>query len=516
MRREVENKLNQLTRYYTQTLDLQKGLLLCFRREEDGGYMHTLCRGQLPKNMGFRPERVEGHRLDKILRGSVLRRMTRVYNAAWAGKIRTMEGGSKRRGVRFLAVFHLRREGDKVIEVIVSAMEITDLKNTESELRAAKLRAESADKAKSDFLAVMSHEIRTPMNSVIGFTSLLRTSKLTEEQEQYVKMIETSGEGLLEIINDVLDISKIEAGRMELSLEAVEVTMLAHEVVALLASRADEKEVMLEVRLLNEIPEEVHTDRARLRQILINLMGNAIKFTASGSVTLEMGYGPGSELHFKVIDTGIGIPEESMERLFKPFSQADSSTTRDFGGTGLGLAICKRLSEAMGGGISVTSESGKGSCFTFHVDAPRAESPTLALAEVESEPAVGKDLADNPAILVVDDNPINRKVLGSILRVSGYDRVEYAFDGAQALAAARQNLPDLVFMDVEMPVMDGMTATIEIRRLASTTATRPWIVGLSANVWPDTVRRSEEVGMNNYLVKPVRRSDVEAAIRERV
>ena len=329
-------------------------------------------------------------------------------------------------------------------------------------------------------------------------------------------MIETSGEGLLEIINDVLDISKIEAGRMELSLEAVEVTMLAHEVVALLASRADEKEVMLEVRLLNEIPEEVHTDRARLRQILINLMGNAIKFTASGSVTLEMGYGPGSELHFKVIDTGIGIPEESMERLFKPFSQADSSTTRDFGGTGLGLAICKRLSEAMGGGISVTSESGKGSCFTFHVDAPRAESPTLALAEVESEPAVGKDLADNPAILVVDDNPINRKVLGSILRVSGYDRVEYAFDGAQALAAARQNLPDLVFMDVEMPVMDGMTATIEIRRLASTTATRPWIVGLSANVWPDTVRRSEEVGMNNYLVKPVRRSDVEAAIRERV
>ena len=515
--RDVENKLNQLTRHYAQTLDLQKGLLLCFRMQEDGGYIHTLCRGQLSQNMGFRPERVEGHRLDKILRGPVLRRMTRLYNAAWAGKIRTLEGGSKRRGVKFLAVFHPRLEDGKVIEVIVSAMEITDLKNTESELRAAKLRAESADKAKSDFLAVMSHEIRTPMNSVIGFTSLLRTSELTEEQEQYVKMIETSGEGLLEIINDVLDISKIEAGRMELSLEAVDATVLAHEVAALMTSRADEKGVMLEVCILSDIPEEVNTDRARLRQILINLVGNALKFTAEGSVTLEMGYGPGNELHFNVIDTGIGIPEESMERLFKPFSQADSTTTRNFGGTGLGLAICKRLSEAMGGGISVTSDSGQGSCFAFHVDAPRAESPIDALAEAEDSPAVAaKDPGDNPAILVVDDNPINRKVLGSILRVSGYERVEYAFDGAQALAAARQNLPDIVFMDVEMPVMDGMTATTEIRRLTTTTTQHPWIIGLSANVWPDTVRRSGEVGMNNYLVKPVRRSDVEAAIGERL
>lgn len=517
IRQDAENKLNQLTRYYAQTLDLQKGLLLCFRKEEDGGYIHTLCRGQLSQNMGFQPERVEGHRLDKILRGPVLRRMTRIYNAGWAGKIRTLEGGSKRRGVKFLAVFHPRLEDGKVIEVIVSAMEVTDLKNTESELRAAKQRAESADKAKSDFLAVMSHEIRTPMNSVIGFTSLLRSSELTEEQEQYVKMIETSGEGLLEIINDVLDISKIEAGRMELSLEAVEPTMLAHEVAALMTSRADEKGVMLEVRIMNEIPEEVNTDRARLRQILINLVGNAIKFTAEGTVTLEMSYGPGSELHFEVLDTGIGIPAESMERLFKPFSQADSSTTRDFGGTGLGLAICKRLSEAMGGDISVTSESGKGSCFAFHVDAPRAESSTAALVEAAAEgTAAVKDPADNPAILVVDDNPINRKVLGSILRVAGYEKVEYAFDGAQALAAVRESVPDIVFMDVEMPVMDGMTATTEIRRLTSTTAKHPWIIGLSANVWPDTVRRSEEVGMNRYMVKPVRRTDVEAAIRERL
>ena len=206
-----------------------------------------------------------------------------------------------------------------------------------------------------------------------------------------------------------------------------------------------------------------------------------------------------------------------MDRLFKPFSQADSSTTRNFRGTGLGLAICKRLSEAMGGDISVTSEPNQGSCFAFHIDAPWAESPIVALSEANESPAAAaKNPADNPAILIVDDNPINRKVLGSILRVSGYERVEYAFDGAQALAAARRSLSDIIFMDVEMPVMDSMTATTEIRRLMTTTAQHPWIIGLSANVWPDTVRRSGEVGMNNSLVKPVRRSDVEAAIGERL
>lgn len=513
IRRDAENQLNQLTRYFSKTLDLQKGLLLCFRREEDGGFKHTLCRGVLAKNMGYPPDRVEGVRLDEILRGPLLRRMERVYRAAWAGKIKTFEGGSKRRGVRFLAEFITRRENDQVIEVIVSAMEVTELKESEAALRAAKILAESADRAKSDFLAVMSHEIRTPMNSVIGFTSLLRTSELTEEQSQYVKMIETSGEGLLDIINDVLDISKIEAGRMELSLEPVEPTMLAHEVVALMASRADEKGVRLEIQFINEIPEEVKTDRARLRQILINLVGNAIKFTADGSVTLEMGYGPDSELHCKVTDTGIGISPEGIERLFKEFSQVDSSTTRDFGGTGLGLVICKRLSEAMGGAIGVTSEPGNGSCFAFHIEAPRAESISTDLSELGAAPA--KDPDYNPRILVVDDNPINRKVLGSTLKVAGYAQVEFAFDGMQALDAVRKKMPDIIFMDVEMPVMDGMTATTEIRRLPTSTGKTPWIIGLSANVWPDTVRRSQEVGMNNYLVKPVRRHVVEAAINDR-
>ncbi|GAB5560807.1 MAG: hypothetical protein SynsKO_24540 [Synoicihabitans sp.] len=517
IRQDAETRLSALTRYYAQTLDLQKGLLLCFRREEDGGFIHTLCRGQLCQNMGYRPERVEGVRLDKILRGPLFRRMHRIYNAAWFGKIKTLEGGSKKRGVRFLAVFHPRMENGEIIEVIVSAMEVTDLKDTESALRTAKQRAESADKAKSNFLAVMSHEIRTPMNSVIGFTSLLRTTPLSAEQAHFVKMIETSGEGLLEIINDVLDISKIEAGRMELSLEPVQTAVLAEEVMGLFDSRSRERGVELILRIDDSVPEAVQSDRARLRQILINLVGNAIKFTSKGSVTLEVSYRSDNQLVNRVIDTGIGIPPEGLERLFKPFSQVDSSTTRDFGGTGLGLAICKRLSEAMGGGIEVTSEVGKGSCFSFHIEAPvaEAEAEETGTAAVPAPESSTKREDDNPKILVVDDNPINRKVLGSMLKVAGYDQVKFEFDGAKALASVQSEMPDIIFMDVEMPVMDGMSATSAIRDLAATSATYPWIIGLSANVWPDTVRRSQEVGMNNYLSKPVRRMQIETAINER-
>jgi len=516
IRRDAEAQLKELTQYYARTLDRQEGLVLCFRPESDGGFIHTLCRGQLCHRMGYSPEQVENIRLDRILRGPLFRRMHRVYAAAWAGKIRSLEGGSKRRGVRFLALFHPRQENGVVTEVIVSAVEVTEFKDTERALRLAKDRAEAADRAKSNFLAVMSHEIRTPMNSVIGFTSLLRTTLLTEEQEHFVKMIETSGEGLLEIINDVLDISKIEAGRLELSLEPVEPILLAHEVVAMMHTRADEKGVKLELTIAPNVPDQVKTDRARLRQILINLVGNAIKFTAQGSVALEIEYTTDAMLSCRVIDTGIGIAPAGLERLFKPFSQVDSSTTRDFGGTGLGLAICKRLSEAMGGGIEVNSQAGQGSCFAFTVAAPQAASVLAPITNQDHhQNRVTQDAVDNPAVLVVDDNPINRKVLGTILQVAGYHDVTFAEDGAQALNRVRVAVPDIIFMDVEMPVMDGMTATHQIRALAQTTEQTPWIIGLSANVWRDTVQRALKAGMNDYLSKPVRREEVATAIRNR-
>lgn len=517
IRRDAEAQLSQLTHYYSRTLDTHNGLVLCYRRTADGDFEHTLCRGQLCQRMGYSPDRVEHHRLGKILRGPLRRRMLRVYQAGWAGKIKTLEGGSKRRGVRFLAVFHPVKENGKTTEVIVSAVEVSELKSTEQALRQAKAKAEAADRAKSNFLAVMSHEIRTPMNSVIGFTSLLRTTPLTEEQAHFVKMIESSGEGLLEIINDVLDISKIEAGRLELSLEPVEPLVLAHEVVAMMRPRADEKGVLLQLHVAANVPEQIKTDRARLRQILINLVGNAIKFTARGSVSLEIEYNAPAQLSGKVIDTGIGIAPEGLERLFKPFSQVDSSTTRNYGGTGLGLAICKRLTEAMGGGITASSEAGQGSCFAFTVQAPVVAPVVVSRAAVAAtEDGVVKDAGEAPSILVVDDNPINRRVLGMILRTEGYQKIAYAENGADAVARVREHAPDLVFMDVEMPVMDGMTAVREIRGLPHVTDHAPWIIGLSANVWNDTVERARAAGMNDYLSKPLRREEVSAAIRHRL
>jgi len=519
LKRDAEERLDELNRYYARTLDLQEGLVLCYQKTAEGDFRHTLCRGRLCARMGYTAERVEGHLLSDILHGPLKRRMMRVYHAAWAGKIRTLEGGSKRRGVRFLALFHPRKEDDVVTEVIVSAVEVTEIKRTEQALRSAKVKAEAADKAKSNFLAVMSHEIRTPMNSVIGFTSLLRTTTLTDEQAHFVKMIEASGESLLEIINDVLDISKIEAGRLELSIEPVEPLLLANEVVAMMHARAHEKDVALNLEVSPDLPTLVRSDRARLRQILINLLGNALKFTAQGSVTLEIHYGPDERMTFHVRDTGIGIAPDGLERLFKPFSQVDSSTTRNYGGTGLGLAICKRLCEALGGGISVTSEVGKGSCFTFHVHAPaeatEAAGPVKPAAEDSTAPMPTRIPSDNPRILVVDDNPTNRKVLGMTLNAAGYRDLEYAEDGAEAVNTVRAAMPDIIFMDVEMPVLDGMEATQAIRRLPQTDAVHPWIVGLSANVWQETVKRARTAGMNHYLVKPVRRKEVSEAIRQR-
>ena len=288
IREEAENKLDELSNYFERTLDLQEGLVLCFRREKDGRFLHTLCRGGLSGKMGFMPAGVEGKYLDEIIPPVLYRRMRRVYELAWSGKLTNFEGGRKSRGVWFLAIFHPRKENGEVTEVIVSGVEISQLKKSQAELRAAKEKAESADRAKSNFLAVMSHEIRTPMNSVIGFSSLLQDTKLDDEQKTFAKMIETSGEALLDLINDVLDISKIESGRLEFSLEPLDAGELVLEMVAIMQSRIDPARVKVKAILDKSLPELVVSDRSRLRQILINLLGNAVKFTADGVVSAKV------------------------------------------------------------------------------------------------------------------------------------------------------------------------------------------------------------------------------------
>ncbi len=518
IRRDAEHRLQDLTRYYEQTLELQQGMIVCFRRE-GLQFVHTLCRGALANRLGWTAEKVENHALNEFLPEDRAAELERVYAQAWEGKAVAWEGCDTEKDLWYLAQLQPRYAEGEVSEVILSAVEVSELKRSEAALRQAKEKAESADRAKSDFLAVMSHEIRTPMNAVIGFTSLLRETQLDADQSRYVRMIESSGEGLLEVINDVLDISKIEAGRLELSIEPVDPMQVANDVVDMMRSRVVDKNLVLEARAVGPVPGFVRCDRARLRQILVNLVGNAVKFTAAGSITVELDYRAPDVLIGRVIDTGIGIASEAMERLFKPFSQVDSSTTRNYGGTGLGLAICRRLCEALGGGISVQSEVRRGSTFTFEIHAVETGDPMgeIAALPVETEPVEEPpaSTAPRPSVLVVDDNPTNRRVVGLMLEMSGYDRVGFASTGDEACEVLERDMYDVIYMDVEMPGRDGIEVTRWLREREDTTATHPWIIGLSANVFKETRQRAEAAGMNLFLAKPVRRENVLEALRQR-
>ena len=379
------------------------------------------------------------------------------------------------------------------------------------ELSNALTRANAATKAKSDFLAVMSHEIRTPMNAVIGITQLLKETPISIEQEYYLQTLEHSGQLLLSIINDILDFSKIEAGKLELESIPTSLTELCRKLQNIFSEKIRQRHIEFHLNIAPSLPSKVLTDPTRLEQVLMNLLSNAIKFTERGSVSLNIEAGSKPDtLLFSIEDTGIGIDEKGKQRLFQAFSQADTSTTRQYGGTGLGLAISSNIVHAMQGQILVESEPNKGSRFFFEVFAPAATSSHLQTKETESNNS--HHLNKNLRILLVEDNLINQMLALKFLERLNL-KAKTANNGLEGLNAVRTQPFDIVLMDMQMPQMDGILATQEIRKLGDHIH-QPRIIALTANAFEDDRRRCFDAGMNNFLSKPINLDKLSEALLE--
>jgi signal transduction histidine kinase/ActR/RegA family two-component response regulator len=380
------------------------------------------------------------------------------------------------------------------------------------ELSDAKIRAEESSRAKSAFLAIMSHEIRTPLNGVLGMTSLVLDGELTAEQRDNLEISKRSGESLLALLDDILDLSRIEAGRLPLNTAPFSLPDCVELAMQTLAVEARQKGLDFTSSIAADLPAWISGDRTRLRQVLINLLGNAIKFTERGYVRLEV-VGESShdgqlEVRFSVKDSGVGVPPDKLVAIFEPFRQADSSTTRRYGGSGLGLAISARLVAMMGGRIWVESLPGEGSQFCFTARCAPAAAPVESRNPVEAA-----DGRRPLRVLLAEDNKVNQKVAFRMLQKLGHEVVT-AEDGRQAVEHFRDGGFDVVLMDIQMPEVDGFDATRSIRALERAVGQRTPIIAMTAFAMPGDRERCLEAGMDGYVAKPIAMEKLKQAIRE--
>jgi PAS domain S-box-containing protein len=476
-----------------------------YPREELVGQDHRIL------NSGHHPKPFFSNLWDTIRRGQV-----------WHGEIKNRAKDGSEYWVETTIVPFTNTESE-IFQHVAIRTDITHRKQVESGLQLAKQQAEAADIAKSEFLANMSHEIRTPMTEILGYTELmLDPNQKPDDRDNFIRVIMNNGEHLLAIINDILDLSKIESQQMTTEAIACSPAGIAHETESLLRARAADKNLTLGVEFAGPTPETIASDPTRLRQILVNLTGNAIKFTDSGSVRIviriesppESG---NSKIRFDVVDTGIGLNPKQQSKLFKAFSQADTSTTRKFGGTGLGLTISRCLAQMLGGDIVVSSAQGKGSTFSVTVatgpldNVRMLEDQDQVLQQTNTEPRTGQQhhpTTVNGRILLAEDGLDNQRLLSMILKKAGA-QVDIAKNGRlayeQAMAALNQNHPyDVILMYMQMPEMDGYEATRKLR----TSGYKGPIVALTAHAMAGDTEKCCDAGCDDYATKPVKKPDL--------
>jgi len=390
-----------------------------------------------------------------------------------------------------------------VISMTGTIQDITDRRHTELELLHAKTAAESANRAKSEFLANMSHEIRTPLNSVFGNAQLLEMTGLTEEQDECIQSLKESCNNLLALINDILELAKIEAGGSEINHDELSLHHCINDIIKILKNTAYDKGIFLKADISEDIPHVTTGDKLKIKQVLLNLVGNAIKFTSQGGVTISAQmlerHDNVALVRITVSDTGIGISTEALGTIFSPFVQEDGSITRRYGGTGLGLTICQRLTELMGGSVSVESSKGAGSCFTVTL-------PLSVVSEAIAEKAPQKAIFcwDGPPlrILYADDNQSNMTIGSKILKRLGHDAT-IVNNGQECLAALEQGNFDIVLMDIQMPIMNGEDALREIRRREQGTSFHQRVIALTAYSLSEEKERFLAEGFDGHISKPI-------------